>query len=287
MLDTNVPKKVLYLLDLIRFNQPIGFMLLMWPCWFALATISQNQIKLIPLYVYFIIGAFLMRSAGCIINDLIDINLDKKIRRTAKRPLTSKKVSIFEASILLFILLFLSLIILLQFKVATILIGIASIPLVVIYPFMKRYTYWPQLFLGLVFNWGVLIVSIEFYNEIRLNLLLLYFACVVWTLAYDTIYAYQDREDDIENNIKSTAVLFGINGHKFVLIFYLVFFLILGFLGYKSSGSFLSFAVIIAFIFVMMLNLKKWRLNSRSSSNYYFKFNNFVGLFSFLFLVIF
>ena len=91
MLDIIVPKKVLYFLDLIRFNQPIGFMLLMWPCWFALATISQNQIKLIPLYVYFIIGAFLMRSAGCIINDLIDINLDKKIRRTAKRPLTSKK----------------------------------------------------------------------------------------------------------------------------------------------------------------------------------------------------
>ena len=152
---------------------------------------------------------------------------------------------------------------------------------------MKRYTYWPQLVLGLVFSWGVLMVSFEFYSEIRLNLLLLYFGCVVWTLAYDTIYAYQDREDDIKNNIKSTAVLFDMNGHKFVLIFYLIFFLIIGFLGYKSSGSFLSLAVIIAFIFVMIFHLKKWRLDSRSSSNYYFKFNNFVGLFSFLFLVIF
>ena len=152
---------------------------------------------------------------------------------------------------------------------------------------MKRITYWPQLILGLIFNWGVLLVSIEFYNEIRLDLLLLYCACVVWTLAYDTIYAYQDREGDIENNIKSTAVLFGINGHKFVLIFYLVFFLILGFLGYKSSGSFLSLAVIIAFIFVMIFHLKKWRLDSRSSSNYYFKFNNFIGLFCFFFLLIF
>ena len=287
MLDIIVPKKVLYFLDLIRFNQPIGFMLLTWPCWFALATIPQDQIKLILWYVYFIIGAFLMRSAGCIINDIVDINLDKKIQRTAKRPLTSKKISILEASLLLFALLFSSLIILLQFKIATILIGLASIPLVVIYPFMKRYTYWPQLVLGLVFNWGVLMVSVEFYSEIRLNLSLLYFACVVWTLAYDTIYAYQDREDDIKNNIKSTAVLFSMNGHKFVLIFYLIFFLIIGFLGYKSSGSFLSLAMIIAFIFVMIFHLKKWRLDSRSSSNYYFKFNNFVGLFSFLFLIIF
>ena len=287
MLDIIVPKKVLYFLDLIRFNQPIGFTLLMWPCWFALATISQNQIELIIWYVYFLIGAFLMRSAGCIINDLVDINLDKKIQRTAERPLTSKKISVFEASLLLFVLLFLSLLILLQFKISTILIGLVSIPLVVIYPFMKRYTYWPQLVLGLVFSWGVLMVSIEFYNEIRLDLLFLYFACVVWTLAYDTIYAYQDREDDIKNNIKSTAVLFDMNGHKFVLIFYLIFFLIIGFLGYKSSGSFLSLAVIIAFIFVMIFHLKKWRLDSRSSSNYYFKFNNFIGLFSFLFLVIF
>ena len=103
----------------------------------------------------------------------------------------------------------------------------------------------------------------------------------VWTLAYDTIYAYQDLEDDIKNNIKSTAVLFGMNGHKLVFIFYLIFFLIIGFLGYKSSDSFLSLAMIIAFIFVMIFHLKKWRLNSRNSSNYYFKFNNFVGLFSF------
>ena len=212
MLDIIVPKKIIYLFDLIRFSKPIGFMLLMWPCWFALAIVSQNQIKLIHWYAYFLIGAFLMRSAGCIINDLVDINLDKNIKRTANRPLSSKKISILEASLLLFVLLLLSFIILLQFKINTVLIGLASIPLVILYPYMKRYTYWPQLVLGLVFNWGIIMVSVEFYDEINLNFLLLYFGCLVWTIAYDTIYAYQDRDDDIKNNLKSTAVLFG--GHS-------------------------------------------------------------------------
>ena len=152
---------------------------------------------------------------------------------------------------------------------------------------MKRFTYWPQFFLGLAFNWGVLIVSIEFFNEINLYFFLLYFACVFWTLGYDTIYAYQDREDDLKNKIKSTAVLFGALGNKFVKIFYTIFFLIIGFLGYKSSGTLHSLAVIFLFIFAMILYLNKWRLNSKNSSNYYFRFNNFIGLFCFLFLLIF
>ena len=152
---------------------------------------------------------------------------------------------------------------------------------------MKRYTYWPQLCLGLVFNWGVLIVSIEFFNEINLNFFLLYFACIFWTLAYDTIYAYQDRKDDLKNNIKSTAILFGTLGHKFVIMFYTIFFLIIGFLGYKSSVNLLSFATIFLFIFAMILYLNKWRLDSKNSSNYYFKFNNIIGLSCFIFLLIF
>ena len=152
MLDIIVPKKITYFFDLIRFDKPVGFMLLMWPCWFALAYMPLNQVELIPWYIYFAIGAFLMRSAGCIINDLVDINLDKNIERTALRPLTSKKISILEAVLLLFVLLFLSLIILLQFQMNTILIGLISIPLVIFYPYMKRYTNWPQLCLGLAFN---------------------------------------------------------------------------------------------------------------------------------------
>ena len=287
MLDIIVPKKITYFLDLIRFDKPVGFMLLLWPCWFALAYVPLNQIELIHWYIYFMIGAFLMRSAGCIINDLIDINLDKNVERTALRPLTSKKISILEASLLLLVLVFFSLMILLQFNINAILTALLSVPLVIFYPYMKRYTHWPQLCLGLVFNWGVLIVSIEFFNEINLYFFLLYFACIFWTLAYDTIYAYQDREDDLENNIKSTAVLFGALGHKFVMTFYTIFFLIIGFLGYKSSGNLLSFATIFLFIFAMILYLNKWRLDSKNSSNYYFKFNNIIGLFCFFFLLIF
>ncbi len=287
MLDKIVPKKIKHLIDLIRLDKPIGFLLLMWPCWFALANLPQDNAELTYWYVYFVIGAFLMRSAGCIINDFVDINLDKNVERTAERPLTSKKVSITEAIVLLFVLLFFSFYILLQFNFYAIVIGLASIPLVLLYPFLKRYTYWPQLGLGLVFSWGVLIEPIQFTGTISLSFLLLYIACVFWTLAYDTIYAYQDREDDIKNNVKSTAVLFGFNGRKYVRVFYSIFYIIIGFLGFYSSKSFLSLVVIIALIFVMSLHLNKWKLDSTNSSNHYFKFNNIIGLLCFLYLVIF
>ena len=287
MLDKIVPKKIKHLSDLIRLDKPIGFLLLMWPCWLALANLPQDNADPTYWYVYFFIGAFLMRSAGCIINDFVDINLDKNVERTAERPLTSKKVSITEAIVLLFVLLLFSFYILLQFNFYAIVIGLASIPLVLLYPFLKRYTYWPQLGLGLVFSWGVLIVSIQFTGTISFSFLLLYIACIFWTLAYDTIYAYQDREDDIKNNVKSTAVLFGSNGYKFVRVFYSIFYVIIGFLGFYSSKSFLSLVVIIALIFVMNLHLNKWKFDSTNSSNHYFKFNNIIGLLCFLYLVIF
>jgi len=280
-------KKFKYLFDLIRLDKPIGFLLLLWPCCFALANLQQNNLELIKWYVYFFFGAFLMRSAGCIINDLIDINLDKKIERTATRPLTSKKVSILEAILLLLLFLLLSFFILLQFNFYSIIIALASIPLILLYPFLKRYTYWPQLGLGLVFNWGVLIVAIQFLGTITLDFLLLYVGCIFWTLAYDTIYAYQDVKDDIKHNIKSTAVLFGEKGPKYVRVFYSLFFIIIGLLGFYSSKSLFSLIVIIVLIFVMGLYLNKWKLDSVNSSNHYFKFNNIIGLLCFLYLFIF
>ena len=262
-------------------------MLLMWPPWFALANISKSVSVQIEWYFYFFIGAFLMRSAGCIINDLIDIDIDRNVTRTASRPLTSNKVSKIEALLFLILLLFFSFLILLKFNFNSIVIGILSIPLIICYPFLKRYTHWPQLGLGIVFNWGVLIVSIQFMGAITLNYILLYAACIAWTLAYDTIYAYQDREDDIIHNIKSTAVFFGSSGLKYVRFFYNFFFIIIGFLGFYSSQSFISLIVIITIIIAMNIYLNKWELNSRKSSNYYFKFNNIVGLICFLFLFLF
>ena len=287
MLDTTVPKKITYFFDLIRLNKPIGFLLLMWPCWFALAYLDFKISETVNWFVYFFLGSFLMRSSGCIINDLIDINLDKKIDRTSKRPLTSKKISIVEALVLLIILLALSLCILLQFNFNSILIGVISVPLIIIYPFLKRFTHWPQLGLGIVFNWGILIVSIQFLDKISLDYLILYFGCIFWTLAYDTIYAYQDIKDDLKNNIKSTAVLFKEKGKKYVFLFYSVFFISIGFLGYRSSESFLSLIVIIVLIFVIGIYLNKWKINSVESSNYYFRYNNAIGSIFFIYLLVF
>ena len=287
MLDKIVSLKIQYFLNLIRFSKPIGFMLLMWPCWFALTLLPLSLIDLFKWYFLFFIGAFLMRSAGCIINDLVDINIDKNITRTANRPLVSNKISKIEAIIFLLILLLLSFIILLQFNFLAILIGIISLPLVIIYPFMKRYTYWPQLILGIAFSWGVIIISIQFLNELNINFIILFFGCISWTLAYDTIYAYQDREEDIINNIKSTAVLLGDKGKKYVKIFYFIFFSLIACLTWKNSHNIYSLLIIIIFIFVMNIMLNKWNINSIKSSNYYFRLNNFIGLCCFLFLLIF
>ena len=169
MLDINIPKKIVNLLELIRLNKPIGFMLLLWPCLFSLANISQNKLDLLYWYFYFIAGSFLMRGAGCIVNDLIDINIDKKVKRTSIRPLASGLISKVEAIIFLFILLIFSFLILLQFNLNAVFFALLSLPFIFLYPYMKRYTHWPQLVLGIVFNWGVLIVSIQFFDKIYEN----------------------------------------------------------------------------------------------------------------------
>ena len=287
MLDKIFPLKIYNYLELIRFSKPIGFMLLLWPCWLALLQIQTNPFLNIKWFILFFIGAFLMRSAGCIINDIIDINIDKNITRTSKRPLASKKISITNAIFLLIFLLLISFFILIQFNFISIITGLASLPLIICYPFMKRFINFPQLILGLIFNWGVIIVSLQFFNSLKWDYIILYVACIFWTLAYDTIYAYQDREDDVQNNIKSLAVLLNKKGKIFVKFFYLVFFLLIGYLSFKTNNNYLSLIVLIILIFGMNIILNKWEPTSRKSSNYYFKFNNFVGLCIFLFLFIF
>tara|TARA_Y100000590_G_C15555466_1_gene952622 strand:- start:437 stop:1129 length:693 start_codon:yes stop_codon:yes gene_type:complete len=228
-----------------------------------------------------------MRSSGCIINDIVDINIDNKISRTKNRPLTSKKITIAEAIILLIVLLALSFLILLQFKYVTIIAGLFSFPLIVLYPFMKRFTYWPQFFLGLIFGWGVILVSYQFYNTLNINFILLYIGCIFWTLGYDTIYAYQDKKEDVINNVKSTAVLFQSKGAVFVKSCYLIFLIIIGLLIWKIQGSYLSLTVITIFIIITYIFLNKWKPESKKSSNFYFKLNNFLGLFCYMYLVIF
>ena len=262
-------------------------MLLMWPCWFGLAYSGKSFYNLIYLYFLFFLGSFLMRSAGCIINDLIDIKIDSQIKRTLNRPLASKKISILSALIFLFVLLLLSFIILIQFSILTIIIGLLSVPIIILYPFMKRITYWPQLVLGLVFSWGVLITSAELFGKIKLDYCLLYLACIFWTLSYDTIYAYQDRQDDINNNVKSTAVLLGEKGKLFVRFSYFCMLSLIGYLSWISSENLASLGVIITILIGINMFINNWKPDAAQSSSYYFLKNNFLGGVIFLYLLFF
>ena len=287
MLDSIVLKKITNYLELIRFSKPIGFLLLMWPCWFGLSLLHLEKNILISWLVIFFLGSFFMRSAGCIINDIVDKNYDMSVQRTKLRPIASKKISIVEAGLLLCFFLFLSLIILLQFNFYPIIFGLLSMPLVIIYPFMKRITYWPQVFLGLTFSWGVFIVSTQFNQSITSQFILLYIACVIWTLGYDTIYAYQDRKDDIRENIKSTAVLFGENGKLLVFSSYFLVLLIFGYLGWNSSNSPNSLLVIAIIGICTYIAILKWDINSSESSDFYFRQNNIFAFMLFIYLLIF
>ena len=287
MLDSLVLKKFKDYLNLIRFNRPIGFLLLMWPCWFGLSILNLDLNILVFWLVIFFIGSFFMRSAGCIINDIIDKDIDKNITRTDQRPLASKRISIMEAVILLSIFLLISFLILLQFNFTTIIVGLLSTPLIVIYPFMKRITYWPQIILGIVFSWGVLIVTIQFNNALTSEFVFLYIGCVFWTLGYDTIYAYQDRKGDVKQGIKSTAVFFGENGRIFVNFCYFIVVLIFGYLGWHSSNSIFSLIIIAMIGICTYIAIQKWNINSSKSSSFYFRQNNNFAIMLFLYLSIF
>ena len=277
-----IPDKFINYLDLIRFDKPVGFLLLMWPCWFSLALFNIKELKF---YFLFFIGSFSMRSVGCIINDYIDRKIDKSVRRTAVRPLASGKVSFFEALMILIIFLSISFIVLLQFNALSILIGILSIPLVILYPFMKRFTYWPQLFLGIIFSLGAIISSTQINENINSQTLLIYIACIFWTLGYDTIYAYQDREDDIKIDLKSTALLFENRGKIFVMTFYFLFIFFISLA--KNLNNLIISDIIISFIILIFLfiYIKKWKINSIKSSGFYFKNNVYIGLLIFLYLL--
>ena len=287
MLDSLVLKKITSYLNLIRFYKPIGFLLLMWPCWFSLSLLKLEINLLLSWLIIFLMGSFLMRSAGCIINDMVDKEIDKNVYRTALRPLASGNISLIEASILLFILLFLSSLILLQFKFITMIIGLLSIPFVILYPFAKRFTHFPQIILGFIFSWGVLIVAFEFNEKLNFNYIILYLACVFWTIGYDTIYAYQDKVDDIKNSIKSTAVFFDQNGKFFVFICYFIVISAFGYLGWSSSKSIFSLIIMAIIGFCTYIAIRKWDMDSIKSSAFYFRQNNFFAIMLFIYLSIF
>lgn len=214
--------------QLARWERPIGWKLLMWPCWWAAAMAfatlpnpAETPVdglrwivseSLLPWYlILFAIGAFVMRGAGCTYNDLVDEDIDAKVARTRSRPLPSGRVTKKKAAAFLFLQLLAGLAILLQFNLATIITGFVSVITIVIYPFMKRITWWPQLFLGFAFSWGALVGWTAVTNQMQLPAILLYLGSICWVIAYDTIYAHQDIEDDALVGVKSTARLFADN----------------------------------------------------------------------------
>ena len=260
-------------------------MLLLWPCWFSLAYLDLPYKSLLSYYIIFFIGAVIMRSAGCIINDLIDQDIDAKVERTANRPIASKKISNLNAFVFLILLLAIGLIVLLQFNFSAIMSGLLCSPLIVLYPLMKRITFWPQLFLGIIFNFGVIICSFEFFGRLTSEYLILYLSCVLWTIGYDTIYAYQDIKDDKINNIKSTAVLFGNYGKLLVVTSYTLMLTLIAYLTLNKSSGILSFTLFLVIFIVIIVNLLQWNLNNKASSEKKFRQNNLFGAIIFIYLL--
>ena len=197
-------------LELTRLKKPIGYMLLFWPCsWgLTLAYDFSSDLKIYFFYLLlFFFGSVLMRSAGCIVNDIFDRKYDKKVFRTKDRPIASGKVSVKLALLYSGILCLIAFLVLINFNFFTIIIALASMPLAFAYPLMKRFTYWPQLFLGITFNYGLLLGWTSIVGEISLNPIILYIGAIFWTLGYDTIYGLQDIEDDEIIGVKSTSLL--------------------------------------------------------------------------------
>ena len=206
-------------IQLTRLDKPIGFLLLFWPCiWgLTLGYYYNNETTLyIQHIVLFFLGSVLMRSAGCIFNDIVDRDFDKKVERTRIRPIAAGKISVLESFIYIILICLVAFFILLQFNLLTIVLGISSMFLVFTYPFMKRITYWPQLFLGLTFNWGIIMGWSSLTNNISIEPIILYLSAIFWTLGYDTIYGLQDIHDDEIIGVKSTSIKFKNNVKVFV-----------------------------------------------------------------------
>lgn len=215
------PTAVRPYLRLARMDRPIGTWLLLWPCWWSIALASgQNAWPDIWLLALFAAGALVMRGAGCTLNDIADRNFDAAVARTRARPIPSGQVSVPQAAIFMAALAAVSLLILLQFNLFAVKVGVASLLVVGIYPFMKRITYWPQIVLGLAFNWGALLGWAAVKGELSAAPILLYAGGVFWTLGYDTIYAHQDKEDDLLIGLKSTALKLGEKTVPALFLFY-------------------------------------------------------------------
>ena len=283
-------KNLKIFINLTRLNKPIGFMLLFWPSSWGLAyafSFDQN-INILSYYMFlFFLGSVLMRSAGCIFNDIVDKDIDKKVKRTEQRPIASGKISVKKSIFYILMLCMLSFFILIQFNFKTILLGLGSMVLAFSYPFMKRITYWPQLFLGLTFNWGLIMGWTAVLDQISLEIIILYFSAIFWTLGYDTIYGIQDIKDDEIIGMKSTSIKFKKNIKLFVSSCYFLSSVLIVCLFYNKLGLNPFTLLFIFFILSLMYQVKKFKKDNPKKCLKAFKLNNLSGflLFFGIFLI--
>jgi len=275
-------KQLNLFIELIRLKKPIGFMLLFWPCSWGLTLAYDFSNNLNNYFFYltlFFAGSVLMRSAGCIVNDILDKEFDKKVLRTKNRPIASGIISIKLGLSYVIFLCFFALMILLNFNIFTIILALGSMPLAFSYPLMKRYTYWPQLFLGITFNYGLILGWVCITNQIVLVPIILYIGAIFWTLGFDTIYGYQDIKDDEIIGVKSTSIKFKKNPKLFLTICYSIFTISLittGFFMKFNSMFYLCLSIPIVHLFLYQI----YNFNFKDSKNSLkiFKSNNLLGV---------
>ena len=269
-------------IELTRLKKPIGFMLLFWPCIWGLTLVYDFNSSINNYFLYsllFLAGSVLMRSAGCIVNDIADKNFDKKVERTKNRPIASGKVSVKLALIYSIILCGLAFLILINFNKFTIYMALLSMPLAFTYPLMKRITYWPQLFLGITFNYGLVLAWISVSNNISFVPIAFYLGAIFWTLGYDTIYGFQDIKDDEIIGVKSTSIKFKNDPKKFLFFCYLLFVVSLIFVGINMNFKLFYFIfLILPATQLYVFQIKKLDISNTNDCLNKFKSNNFLAL---------
>ena len=269
-------------IELTRLKKPIGYMLLFWPCIWGLTLVYDFNSELFNYFFFtilFLAGSILMRSAGCIVNDIADRNFDKKVERTKNRPIASGKISLSLAIFYSCTLCLLAFLILINFNYFTIWMALASMPLAFTYPLMKRITYWPQLFLGITFNYGLILAWISVSNEISIIPIIFYLGAIFWTLGYDTIYGFQDIKDDEIIGVKSTSIKFKKNPKIFLFFCYSIFVMSLILLGVLMNFKIFYFMFLIfTILHLFYFQIKKLNIDNVNDCLNKFKSNNFLGL---------
>ena len=277
-------------LELTRLKKPIGFMLLFWPCLWGLTLahqFSNNNYIYFKYCILFFCGAVLMRSAGCIVNDILDRKIDAMVERTKDRPIAAGKISVRLGLIYVFLLCSIAFLILIQFNQKTIFLGLASMPFAFSYPLMKRFTYWPQLFLGLTFNYGLVMAWVSLTNELSIYPLIFYFGAIFWTLGYDTIYGFQDIKDDEIIGVKSTSIKFNKNPKLFLFPCYLIFYMSVFLIGILMSYNLFYFLFsVLIFLHLIAYQIKTLNISAPQMCLKIFKSNNFLGFIVFVNILI-